>query len=172
MLVTKNKVMASGPKAVDFMNLSLLAKAWGVLILAGGLLILAFSAWGVPLLALGVIFIITGIGLGRYRMWGWYMGVIVLVPLNILGAVAAALFMGLTSYVSFGLILMVLSGIYVGKVLLSKGGRARYRKIVEARVYAENNPDSLTARMYGKRKGRGRGKGSRGRGVEGTGERG
>ena len=27
MLVTKNKVMASGPKAVDFINLSLLSKA-------------------------------------------------------------------------------------------------------------------------------------------------
>jgi hypothetical protein len=48
--------------------------------------------------------------------------------------------------------LTALSAFYVAKVLLSHGGIERYQAIAEAKQFAQDNPDSLTAKLYGKKK--------------------
>lgn len=52
--------------------------------------------------------------------------------------------------VLFGLVLLI-SGFYVGWALLSKGGRARYRQLVEAMAHMEQHPRGLAARLYRRR---------------------
>ena len=124
----------------------------GVLLL-GGLVTLA-TPWGLVVLAPGIICLVVGIGLGRFRPWAWYGAIAILVPMNLVVGVAGLIVIGWSGGVSVLTLIMVLSASYVLWVLLSRGGRQRYLQLAEAMAFADENPDTLTGRAFGKRRGR------------------
>jgi hypothetical protein len=156
----EKKKVKRAVQATDIYNLALICKVLGVLLILFSLCFallsikvgfVLVSLFGIIGVVVGVLFFILGVGLNRYRMWAWYLGVAVLVPLNIIGGVLGLIFLGF-GIISVVTISMVLSAFYVSWVLLSKGGRSRYKKMGENSRYAEENPDSRAAQILARRK--------------------
>lgn len=131
-----------GPKIGDIHNLSVLLRVWGILILLVGLLLVLGTPWGWAGVLLGAGCFATGGGLARYRDWAWYAAVAFLVPLHLVISLGMILLMGLSGIVTVTSAGIGISGFYVAWVLLSHGGRERYRRNREALEEARSNPRS------------------------------
>lgn len=136
----------AGPKIGDIHNLSVLLRVWGGLILLFGLLVTLGTAWGLVGVGLGAACVVAGGGLARYRDWAWFFAVAFLVPVHLAISAVMLVFIGLSGIVTAVSVGIGISGLYVAWVLLSRGGRERYRRNREALEAAMADPRSALGR--------------------------
>jgi hypothetical protein len=147
---------SGGPASIDIINLAFISKIFGTMVVLFSVGLGCITQWAYAGIPVGVGFFIMGMGLGRYKIWAWYMGVFLLLPISVLGAIVATFLIGFGAITPLTLS-MLLSGLYVGWVLLSRGGRERYVRASEAMRKARRDPNSVLGNAYGgKRKGRSR----------------
>ncbi|MBM4036645.1 MAG: hypothetical protein FJ291_33330 [Planctomycetes bacterium] len=124
------KARRKAPVGGDFRDVATLSRMLGALIVLLGALV-ALTDWvGGVGVACGVLLWVLGYGLRRFRMWAWYLGVAVLMPICGLGGTVGQVLVVTGAARILG-VALVASASYVGWVLLSKGGRKRYREIRE-----------------------------------------
>lgn len=140
-------IMSRGVGVSDYINLSMFLKFWGGLIAVIGILVTMLTLWGITVIVAGVGTIVVGIGLGKYRPWAWWGAVIILIPYNIIGCAVATILTGFEMRISVGAGLTLISLFYVSWVLLSKGGRKRYRQLAVASKQIDQKPNSIAARF-------------------------
>jgi hypothetical protein len=144
---------ARTPQSREFQLLSIMMTGCGGLVTLVAIPLVLFSGSRLPgwiMLLIGVSYLVTGFGFSGYHRWAWYFSVLLVLPASLLISLAAVALMLRAVYqgriVSIFAPLMALFVFYVGWVLLSKGGRARYYETVEAIQRARNDPDSLAGR--------------------------
>lgn len=142
------------PQARDFDAIALQLKFVGWLVTLLALPAILANPWGLGglgSLGVGLGFLVVGYGLGWYKIWAWYAGVVLMLPLTTAVTLGALMMVGVGGIYILYLLLPPAFAAYVTWVLLSKGGRTRYRQTAEAIARAKANPDSIAGRLYRKR---------------------
>ena len=121
------------PIRQDFKNFALLSYfLGGLIVLLSGLFFRVGVLYGALVAGYGASFIAMASGIRRFKKWAWYVGVVLVLPASVLGAVvglaaAAASGGGGQMFLGAG----GLFAVYVGWVLLAKPARKAYKRFCE-----------------------------------------